>query len=150
MSGHSTAEGAEPNLLPILDMVFQLITFFMLVINFKAGTVDQQLSLPVIGSSRPVDSEVDSRIVVVNIREEGDIFVRGEEQPQFGLFARQEAQSIRLTNQLGPSDPLPMRIVIRADRRITVSTLMNVVNVCKQEGFDKFDFVVTQTNSSAG
>ena len=28
---------AEPNLTPILDMVFQLITFFMLVINFKAG-----------------------------------------------------------------------------------------------------------------
>ena len=149
MSGPSS-DSAEPNLLPILDMVFQLITFFMLVINFKAGSVDQELSLPVIGSSRPVDAEVDSRIVVVNIRGTGDIFVRGEEQPQFGLFARREAQAIRLTNQLAPTDSLPMRIVIRADRTITVSTLMNVVNVCKQEGFDKFDFVVTQTNSSAG
>ena len=27
-------EGAEPNLTPMLDMVFQLVTFFMLVINF--------------------------------------------------------------------------------------------------------------------
>lgn len=150
MSGSHSSEGSEPNLLPILDMVFQLITFFMLVINFKAGSVDQELSLPIIGTTHPVDAEVDSRIVVVNIREGGEIFVRGEQQPQFSLFARQEAQALRLLNSLAPTDTLPLRIVIRADRRITVSTLMNVVNVCKQEGFDKFDFVVTQTNSSAG
>jgi len=31
---------SEPNLTPILDMVFQLITFFMLVINFKSAELD--------------------------------------------------------------------------------------------------------------
>ncbi len=142
----ANSEQSEPNLVPILDMVFQLITFFMLVINFKAGTVDQELALPVIGSTRPIDSEVDSRIVVVNIRESGAVVVRGEEKPQFPLFARLEAQTIRASNGLGPNDPLPMRIVIRADRTITVATLMQVVNACRGEGFDKFDFVVTQTN----
>ena len=40
---------SEPNLTPMLDMVFQLITFFMLVINFKAAEIDQNLSLPVVG-----------------------------------------------------------------------------------------------------
>ncbi len=144
MSGSS--EPGEPNLVPILDMVFQLITFFMLVINFKAGTVDQELALPIIGSSRPVESEIDSRMIVVNIRESGSVFVRGKEEPQFGLFARLEAQAIRLTDGLASSAPLPTRIVIRADRTITVSTLMTVVNTCRGEGFDKFDFVVTQTS----
>ena len=37
---------AEPNLTPILDMVFQLITFFMLVINFKSASLDLSLRLP--------------------------------------------------------------------------------------------------------
>ena len=41
---------AEPNLTPILDLVFQLITFFMLVINFKSAQLDMNLKLPVIGS----------------------------------------------------------------------------------------------------
>ncbi len=37
MSGSlATAANAEPNLTPMLDMVFQLVTFFMLVINFKS------------------------------------------------------------------------------------------------------------------
>ena len=38
MSGKLSQEvKAEPNLTPILDMVFQLVTFFMLVINFKTA-----------------------------------------------------------------------------------------------------------------
>ncbi|MGZ3382424.1 MAG: ExbD/TolR family protein, partial [Isosphaeraceae bacterium] len=37
MAGSVTGEvRAEPNLTPLLDVVFQLITFFMLVINFAA------------------------------------------------------------------------------------------------------------------
>ena len=36
----SHGSSAEPNLTPILDMVFQLITFFMLVISFKTAAID--------------------------------------------------------------------------------------------------------------
>ena len=39
----SHSSSAEPNLTPILDMVFQLITFFMLVINFKTAAMDLDL-----------------------------------------------------------------------------------------------------------
>ena len=34
---------ADPNLTPILDMVFQLITFFMLVINFRATDFNKEV-----------------------------------------------------------------------------------------------------------
>ena len=56
MSGSVPGGGvkAEPNLTPILDMVFQLITFFMLVINFKSAELDLSLQLPVIGSAKPL------------------------------------------------------------------------------------------------
>ena len=46
---------AEPNLTPLLDIVFQLITFFMLVINFSNENYDQRVRLPVAGSARPVE-----------------------------------------------------------------------------------------------
>ena len=54
----SHAAKAEPNLTPILDMVFQLITFFMLVINFKSAEMDLSLKLPVVGSALPLETEV--------------------------------------------------------------------------------------------
>ena len=51
----STELKAEPNLTPLLDVVFQLITFFMLVINFSSENYDQRVRLPVAESARPVE-----------------------------------------------------------------------------------------------
>ena len=56
MSGSLTSElKAEPNLTPLLDVVFQLITFFMLVINFSSENYDQRVRLPIAESARPID-----------------------------------------------------------------------------------------------
>src|SRR5215475_2866769 len=82
MSGSMPGGGqkAEPNLTPILDMVFQLITFFMLVINFKAAAVDLNLKLPVVGSAQPTDSKNQGELLVLNIDAAGRLRIYGEEQ----------------------------------------------------------------------
>ena len=69
MSGQLSSEDvkAEPNLTPMLDMVFQLVTFFMLVINFKSAEMDLSLSLPVVGSARPVETHGQRGLLVLNI-----------------------------------------------------------------------------------
>ena len=59
---------AEPNLTPILDMVFQLITFFMLVMNFKAAELDLSLRLPVIGSAKPPPEAKNVKLLVLNVQ----------------------------------------------------------------------------------
>jgi biopolymer transport protein ExbD len=59
---------AEPNLTPILDMVFQLITFFMLVINFKTAELDLSLRLPVIGSAKPLPEGAKVKLLVLNVQ----------------------------------------------------------------------------------
>ena len=60
---------AEPNLTPILDMVFQLITFFMLVLNFKAAELDLNLQLPVLTSAKPLpESQTKGlKLLVLNV-----------------------------------------------------------------------------------
>ena len=93
MSGQMS-DGAEPNLTPILDMVFQLITFFMLVINFKATSVDRELILPVLGSSMPVEAEDQSEVLVLNLRSNGDLYVRGERQPSAPVFIGSESRKV--------------------------------------------------------
>ncbi len=57
----------EPNLTPILDMVFQLITFFMLVINFKAAELDLNLQLPVLTSAKPLGDTKGMKFLVLNV-----------------------------------------------------------------------------------
>ena len=71
MSGSLPGGGAkaEPNLTPILDMVFQLITFFMLVINFKAAELDLSLQLPVLASAKPLPGDAkDMKFLVLNVQ----------------------------------------------------------------------------------
>jgi biopolymer transport protein ExbD len=66
---------AEPNLTPILDMVFQLITFFMLVINFKANLMDKAMDLPVIGSARPLDKDDKRSFFMLNLNNKGQFTI---------------------------------------------------------------------------
>ena len=70
MSGSVPGGGvkAEPNLTPILDMVFQLITFFMLVINFKAAELDTSLQLPVLTSAKPLVNGDGMKFLVLNVQ----------------------------------------------------------------------------------
>src|ERR1043165_3558769 len=78
MSGSvDSGQKAEPNLTPILDMVFQLITFFMLVINFKAASMDLDLHLPVVGSARPVDTKGQEALISLNVDKGGTHKVEG-------------------------------------------------------------------------
>ncbi len=137
----SHAASAEPNLTPILDMVFQLITFFMLVINFKAQAMDLTLKLPILGSARPVKvGEGDSDFIVLNIDSKGGLKVGGIEK-KLPEFIKQEAQRSLdqhpgTNAQLG--DGLLTSIVLRADQNTPFSTLNQVIKTCQASGFRKF------------
>src|SRR5947209_9388150 len=76
---------AEPNLTPLLDVVFQLITFFMLVINFSTENYDQRVRLPVAGSARPIEEgekAVSEDRLVLNVDREGHLLISGEVMTQ--------------------------------------------------------------------
>lgn len=146
MSGSiATPDKCEPNLVPILDMVFQLITFFMLVVNFKATEVDLDLNLPVIGSAQPVKEDEQHReMLVLNIRSSGELAVRGKVQANINLFLRIEANTFASMHGVPQGKPLPVTVVVRADRAIRVQALMEVVDSCRANGFDKFDFIIVR------
>ncbi len=139
---HSSSDQAEPNMTPILDMVFQLITFFMLVVNFKAADVNREVALPVIGSAAPSDEPDKRELLVLNILQDGTINVRGKNQPNTEAFLSIEARFLRSMHRPKEGESLPVTVVIRADRQIAFRSLMKVIDACKANGFDKFDFIV--------
>jgi len=144
MSGSvSSNVKAEPNLTPILDMVFQLITFFMLVINFKSAEMDLSLKLPVVGSARPVDSKGQKELLVLNIDDVGTLKIYNRPVANIDGYIQQEAQASRMAARLTPEDieageELPTTIVIRADRATPFKMLNRVIKACQDNGFRKF------------
>jgi biopolymer transport protein ExbD len=133
---------AQPNLTPLLDMVFQLITFFMLVINFKDAALDQSLQLPVLGSARPLDTKGQEDLLVLNINAEGQLRVYGavrEVEPYIADEARQEEARLKSKGTpLKPGEELPTTVVIRADRSTAFKRLNDVIKACQSHNYRKF------------
>ncbi len=145
----SSALKAEPNLTPLLDVVFQLITFFMLVINFSNDNYDMRIKLPVAGSARPLDDPgkaAEDRLVL-NIDSQGQLLFNSKilsggqavEQIKF------EAQLARLNSKtangkaVAPGGELATRVVIRADRDTPFAPIYSIITACQTNGFHKFD-----------
>ena len=134
---------AEPNLTPILDMVFQLITFFMLVINFKSAELDLSLKLPVVGSARPVNTEGRVGLLVLNVDRTGTLRVYGRPIQDVDAYIRSEAIASMLSSHLTTQDvaegqALPTTVVIRADRATPFRMLNRVIKACQDNGFRNF------------
>ena len=147
MAGSITGEiRAEPNLTPLLDVVFQLITFFMLVINFSQDNYDQRVRLPVAGSARPVEASkaVEDRLVL-NINSQGQLLFGGKVLDTDGAIREIDiqAQLVRLNAQssglkISADEGLPTTIVIRADRDTAFAQLYRLITACQDKGFRKF------------
>jgi biopolymer transport protein ExbD len=134
---------AEPNLTPILDMVFQLITFFMLVISFKTAAMDPGIRLPVLGSARPKTSETERNFAVLNIDAAGNLRVYGE-QHDLENYLAMEAELLEKAAGDQASPPAPtdfaLSAVIRADRATPFTELNRVLAACKKHGFCNVTF----------
>jgi biopolymer transport protein ExbD len=143
MSGSlSNADRAEPNLTPVLDMVFQLITFFMLVINFKSASMDLALHLPTVGSVRPVNIKHQD-LLILNIDQKGTLRVYGIERKDIAGYIAQEAQSSLLAARkykpdIKVGDDLPVTVIVRADKKTPFRLLYNVIIACQENGFRNF------------
>lgn len=138
----SSNTSIEPNLTPMLDMVFQLITFFMLVVNFKGGALDMSLELPVLGSARPLDTNGVEAVLVINLDSEGVFKLYGKEMDLRTYItdeARAEVAKVQKKNAaFQAGQELPTMVAIRADRRTSFRVLNDAIKTCQEFGYRKF------------
>jgi biopolymer transport protein ExbD len=145
---------ADPNLTPLLDVVFQLITFFMLLINFSSDNFDQRVRLPVAGTARPIDDAdkiAEDRLVlnVVRLEQNGTtrfyVLFNGENLSiaDAVTMIKRQGDLVKLNlkavgRKPGENGALPTTIVLRADRDTPFTMIYSVVTACQANGFFKF------------
>lgn len=147
MSASASMDKAEPNLTPLLDVVFQLITFFMLVINFSNDNYDQRVRLPVAGTAKPAEGEqkASEDRLVLNVDQRGRLFMNGQTLTTERAIREIKHQAdlvklnLRVSGQkFDDAVGLPTTVVLRADRDTPFTLLYEVIKACQANGFHKF------------
>lgn len=141
----------EPNLTPMLDMVLQLVMFFMLCANFVADRANKSIKLPDAIQAKALDKNVDS-VLFLNIDGDGDVLlanrsVSKEEKKKDGKLALTNEVQIKsyMQERLREYELLlkkaeqgkgktPM-VVIRADKSTTFRKVYNVMSACQKAGY---------------
>jgi biopolymer transport protein ExbD len=146
---------AEPNLVPLLDLVFQLIMFFMVCVNFVSQQVNEDIKLPVAQSARPMD-KTDVDVLFLNLDQNGKLIVPGRDQPlttlpQMRVYLRQVYEDTkRVAQESGDKGGrVKTTVVIRGDRRTTYLKIFDLMQLCKEAGYQKLQLrALTQVGGS--
>ena len=71
---HGPSDKCEPNLIPLLDLVLQLVMFFMVCANFVMEQVNETIKLPTAIAAKPLGAK-EEYIIFLNINKEGHVLL---------------------------------------------------------------------------
>jgi len=120
---------------PMIDVTFQLITFFMFTLNFTEAEQDERIQLPVSQLAKPVEGSAADPITLQLMRD-GQVIYAGEPVPvaQMGGYLENERR-IMLSAGKQPSEAT---VIMRADGRARTGQVQELIKVCQERGFDRF------------
>ena len=140
----------SPNLTPLLDVVLQLITFFMMLIHFGSqleGST-RAIKLPVTPAALPgADLGLDR--LTVGMDERGRLLY--EKEILEGTAADKwwaERAALRRSGQEtlgGPAEELPTIVIVRADRNASYGAVRRALASAQERGFAHFSLVVLRS-----
>src|SRR5262249_5102676 len=135
--GSSLDDKCDPNLTPLLDVVLQLLMFFMITVNFVTEQVNEEIKLPYAQSARPMDKG-EQDVLFLNLDDRGQLLVLGKEEPLNLLKAKYYLRGqFRDAEKASPDGRVRTVIVIRAHKDADYAQVYQVLQMCKAEGFRK-------------
>ncbi|HUT93565.1 MAG TPA: biopolymer transporter ExbD [Thermoguttaceae bacterium] len=136
---YAAERGAPPakgEMTPMIDMTFQLIAFFMVVVNFSEADQNQRIKLPLSELAKPPEAAIETPITL-QLTKEGTVIFGAKEVAVSQLPAEllREKQVLEAT---GTKSARQATIIIRADREAMTGQVQEVMEVCQKTGFEKF------------
>jgi biopolymer transport protein ExbD len=148
------------NLTPLLDVVLQLITFFMMLIHFgtRLEGATRAVRLPVApaalpGADLPLDRltvalDDQGRLLTDAGKKGGEGSLEARDGPAAEAWWAEQAELRRGGQETlgGPtSEELPTVVIVRADRRASYGAVRRALAAAQQRGFAHFSLVVLRS-----
>jgi len=127
----------EGDLTPMIDMTFQLIAFFMLVINFSDVEQDQRITLPASELARPPDSPYDQPLTIHLTKDDKFIYA-GREISQLAQLRSALLQEKLIILRYETENLADVTVIIRADENAKTGFVQQVIQICQELDFERF------------
>jgi biopolymer transport protein ExbD len=137
-------DDSDPNLVPLLDLVFQLIMFFMITVNFvRVDQINEDITLPIAQAAVPMEKSAEE-FIFLNIDRNGKLVGTLEELNggrKLELFLKGKMEELdRQARFKGEKGDPKVVLVLRADRDARYKDIWNIVELGKMAGIKRYQF----------
>jgi biopolymer transport protein ExbD len=122
------------DLTPMIDVVFNLLIFFMVVSQFASEERDLKVVLP--DGSEAMPLTVKPREIFVNVDQDGRYFVRSQE------VTAEELSDLLV--QAALNNPTSQSVIIRADKRAAWDFVATAMRLCNQAGIRDYSAALAE------
>lgn len=128
---------SEPNLTPMLDLVLQLVMFFMVVTSFVQEDLSDKIKLPVAAQAKPLTAK-DTNFIFLNVDKTGNVLVSTGEpkttDAEIQFYLKQQAKN----HPQGEKKALDeVTVIIRADREARFTHIHRTMMAIRKAGYHK-------------
>jgi biopolymer transport protein ExbD len=152
--GGGADDVVDPDLTPLLDLVMQLLMFFIVNVNFVSEQVSADIALPTSTSARPIE-KVDTRAIFLNQKvksreymnrltpkeqerlrnAESIVLIPGQPPmslPEARSWLKDKYETLA---KLAPNGEVKTAIHFRPDENLELGQMFTLMNHCKAAGF---------------
>jgi len=130
----------EGDLTPMIDMTFQLIAFFMLLINFSDVDRAEEISLPSSVLAVPPEVRPDYQIIL-NLEPGGQVIFEGERH-QIELLNPVFRRQVSSAAREGVTDPAEIAVEIRSHENTPTGVVQELIAKCQESELQSFSLRV--------
>jgi biopolymer transport protein ExbD len=142
------SDKCEPNLVPMLDMVLQLVMFFMVCANFVMEQVNDTIKLPTAIAAKPLGAR-DPDAIFLNIDKKGVVLLsalqatanggrdRLENPAQVQSFMKRRYEEDVRANGGDKTKPPRSTVILRADQETSFEQVYGVMKAVRLAGYQQ-------------
>ena len=143
-----TTSIVEPDMTPMVDIIFQLLTFFMITMNFENTKADERVKLPRDAIARPPAVKPEHELVLNLVYRRDSTGAMTNSIPEvfydnryvdINRISPQLEQERRVMDKLYGGEVIKdVTVVIRADSQVPTGMVQDLVKRCQDAGFSRF------------
>ena len=124
-------------LAPMIDVVFLLLIFFIVLWNYARFETEIDISVPAASAGENPERTIGE--IVVNVKKEGGIVIEGIE--------RTELETLEMFKSIVAAYP-DQALILRGDKEASFDHIVKVLNLCKEANIWNISFATSQPENT--